>query len=194
MTGPGRALAALLPVLECLDRLGVPYFVTGSVASSAYGVPRSTLDVDLVVGLRAAHVLPLCRSLEGAYYVSEDAARSAVGRGSTFNLVHLASMVKVDLYVLKDEPYEREAFARRSPRRIAEGAPEVFLPSPEDVVLRKLAWYRKGGETSERQWGDVLGVLRVSGANLDREYLDRWAKDLGIGDLLLRAREESAGP
>ena len=103
-------------------------------------------------------------------------------------------MVKVDVFVLRERPYDREAFARRRRETMGEGEAlrEFFLSAPEDVVLSKLDWFRRGGETSERQWNDVLGVLRVSGGSLDAAYTERWARELGISDLLARARAEAS--
>jgi hypothetical protein len=193
MSTGDRMLAALEPVVQALEQLRVPYALSGSVASTAYGVPRTTLDVDLVAALKPGHVAPLCLAVSPAYYVAVEAVRSAVDRAASFNLIHLPTMVKVDVFVLGTDPYAREAFGRRRKEPLTGGGTPYFLPAPEDVILRKLEWYRKGGEVSERQWADVLGVLRVSGSLLEGAYLDRWARDLGVLDLLDRARRE-AGP
>jgi hypothetical protein len=191
MSGGDRVLTALAPAVEALDRLGVPYALAGSVASTAYGLPRTTLDVDLVADLGPGQVGPLCAAAATAFYVSEDAVREAVARHRSFNLVHLATMMKVDIFVLGTDPYAREAFGRRRKVPLTGGGPAYFLPCPEDVVLRKLEWFRKGGEVSDRQWADVLGVLRVSGSLLDDAFLDRWAPELGVSGLLDRARREA---
>jgi hypothetical protein len=188
MTQPDL-LAAVTPVVEALERLGVPYSVVGSVASSAHGVARASIDADLVADLREPHVDPLVSALQEAYYVDRDAARDAVKRRSMFNAIHLATMLKVDIYVLTGRPFDRESFARRGPGALDPASPRQFaLATPEDTVVHKLEWFRDGGEVSDRQWADIVGVLRVQGDALDLDYMRRWAAALGVEDLLERAR------
>jgi hypothetical protein len=186
-------LAAMRPVVEALERLGVRYHVGGSVASSALGVARSTLDVDLVADLRQDHVDDLVSALELGYYIDGDMIRDAIRRRSCFNVIHLATMLKVDLFVLKQRPYDRLAFSRAAPAVLEEeeGARSYLLASAEDTILNKLEWYEMGGRVSDRQWGDVLGVLRVRGDALDLDYLRRWAEELGIRELFERALAET---
>ena len=188
MTSPDL-LAALDPVVSALEELGVEYSVVGSVASSAHGIARSTVDADVVADLSSAAVDGLVSRLERDYYVSRDAARDAVRRRSLFNAIHLATMIKVDVYVLSDRPFDRSSFARRTARMLPEepGPRRYHIDTPDATVLHKLEWYRAGGEVSDRQWADVVGVLAVQGEALDRTYLDRWASDLGVADLLTRA-------
>jgi hypothetical protein len=182
---------AVEPVLRCLARLGVAAYIGGSVASSASGVARSTLDVDVVADLLPEHVAPFAAALREDYYVEEEAVREAVRRRSCVNVVHFATMLKVDLFVAKRDPFDRSALARARPAALGPEAPAFPLASAEDVALHKLLWFRMGGEVSERQWGDVLGVLRVQAGALDAAYLDRWAAVLGVTDLLRRARDEA---
>jgi hypothetical protein len=185
-------LAALGPVLQVLSQLGVRHFVGGSIASSAHGVARASVDGDLVAELLPVHVAPLVAALRGAYYVPEGRIRDAVSRRASFNVIHLDTMLKIDVFVSRDRPFDRRAFERSRPTSI-EGAGGATLPisSAEDVVLAKLEWYRRGGEVSERQWADVRGVLQVTGSALDLPYLRRNAVELGVGDLLSRALEEA---
>ncbi len=144
---------ALDPVVEALEGLGVGYSVCGSVVSSAHGVARATLDVVLVAALAAPHVAGLVAALEAAYYVDLDAARDGVVRRSMFNAIHLATMLKVDVYVLSDRAFDRMSFSRRARGTLEPGSlTTYFLDTPEDTVLHKLEWYRAGGEVSERQW------------------------------------------
>ena len=182
-------LAALEPVVTALEELGVRYRVGGSVASSALGVPRSTLDVDLACELRLADVDALVARLAPTYYVDADVVRDAVRRQSSFNAVHLATMLKVDVFIRKDRPFEDAAFERstRKPLATAVGAREFDFTTAEDIILHKLEWYRLGGEASERQWSDVRGVIAVQREALDHGYLRRWARDLQVSDLLDRA-------
>ncbi|MHC4847144.1 MAG: hypothetical protein ACYTEG_01680 [Planctomycetota bacterium] len=184
--------AALIPVVDAFEKLQVAYLVGGSVASSAHGMGRATMDVDLVADLRDEHVDRLVATLAGSYYVDAEMIREALRDRSSFNLIHNDSMFKVDVFIPKGRPYDREALARRSLDRLDESpdSREVFLASPEDVILAKLEWYDRGDRTSERQWGDILGILRVQADALDTAYLRRWADELGLRELLDRAQEE----
>jgi len=166
--------------------------IGGSVASSLYGVARATLDVDLVADLSDADVEPFVTALADEYYIEGSTVREAVRVRGSFNIIHLGSMLKIDVFVLRDDDYEREALRRGEAHRLeGEGASRSFrVGSPEDVILHKLAWFRSGGEVSERQWRDVQGVLAVQGDSLDTEYLARWAAHLRVSDLLVRALSE----
>jgi len=177
---------ATAPVARAFERLGVAWHIGGSVVSSIHGVPRSTLDVDLVADLGPDHVKDLVVALSDAYYIDEDMVRDAVRRRATFNVIHLETMLKVDVFVLKHRAYDRVAFSRAQSRELEPG--EVFpVATPEDTILNKLEWFRLGNEISERQWKDVLGVMRVQRERLDRDYLTKWAAALGLEDLLARA-------
>lgn len=182
----------LLHVAALLDRIGTPYFLGGSLASSLLGEPRSTVDIDLAIALRSADVPALVAALGDEFYVDEGAARDAVTRRSSFNAIHQPTVLKVDFFVLGDTPFDRSQLERRrlSPE-LEESGRRVFVSSAEDLILRKLDWYRQGGSVSDRQWRDVLGVLKVQGKRLDFEYLERWAVSLGLGGLLEQALAES---
>ncbi len=187
-------VAAISPVIDVFERLSVEYSVVGSVASSAHGIARATLDADLVADLKAEHVAPLVDDLVDDYYIDLDAAADAVRRRAMFNVVHLQTMLKVDIYVLTGRPFDRESFGRRLLARLedTDGAREYSVDTAEDTVLHKLEWYRAGGEVSERQWGDIVGVAKVQSDALDLGYMRRWAVDLGVGDLLERAFQEAS--
>jgi hypothetical protein len=188
-------LRALGPVVDALEGLGVAYYVGGSLASSTHGVARSSIDADVVVELGPDHVAPLVRALGTAYYLSEDRIKAAVQARRSFNLIHLETMFKVDVFVAKERPFDRQVFARARSETL-EDAPEArrfLVASPEDTILAKLEWFRAGGEVSERQWVDVVGVLKTGGDGLDRAYLRRWASSIGVEDLLERAVLD-AGP
>ena len=186
-------VAALRPVADALDALGVRYYLGGSVASSAHGIARASLDADVVAALEPDHVDPLTNRLVSAYYIRVDRLRSAVEARSSCNLIHLATMFKIDVFVSKGRPFDREAAERARPQAIDEAAdaPRFPVASPEDTVLAKLEWFRLGGETSERQWWDIVGVLKVT-EDADRPYLSRWAASLGVADLLERALADAA--
>jgi len=180
--------------VEVLDQLGVRHFVGGSVASSAHGAPRASVDVDVVADLRPEHVRPFVDRLQDGYYVDEGRASSAVESRRSFNLVHLATMLKVDIFVSKGRPFDREALGRAQQELLDEApaARRFSVASLEDTVLAKLEWFRMGGEVSERQWSDVVGVLRTAGTAADQAYLRRWAAALGVSTLLERALDEAA--
>lgn len=187
-------LTALGPVIDAFEQLGIAYHIGGSVASSAHGVPRTTVDIDLVADLREEHVMPFVERLQDAYYVDEQMIRQALARRASFNLIHLATMLKVDVFIPKARAFDREAARRAAPHALdeAEDARAFYLASPEDVILAKLEWYRAGSEVSERQWSDVLGVMKVQAQALDFDYLERWAGQLGLADLLARVLTEAA--
>jgi len=184
---------ALDPVIRALDALRIPYQIVGSVASSAYGIARTTLDVDLEADFRDSQVSPLIEQLQGAFYLDEDRVRDAVMRRSSFNVIHLESMVKIDIFLLKSKSYNQAAFARRRVETFGEDLPPrtLCIASPEDVILNKLDWYQEAGRISERQWTDVLGVLKVQQSSLDMEYLHVWAEKLGLADLLAQALRDA---
>jgi hypothetical protein len=173
-----------------LDRLEIPYAIGGSWASSLLGKPRLTHDVDLTVEPFPGKDTAFCASFSDDYYVSLPMIQDAIRRRSSFNIIHWPSGFKVDIFVRKDRPYDASVLARRRLHPLSEGR-SLSLVSPEDVILLKLEWYRLGGNTSERQLEDVRGVLQMQAGKLDQVYLDHWAADLGVSDLLQRAREES---
>ena len=192
---PDDALTVTLRVAALLDRLGVPYAVVGSLASSLHGIPRSTHDADLLAALEERHVDPWMASLAEAWYVDEERVRQAIATGTSFNVIYLATMFKVDIFVLGEDRLSASELERR--QRVDLEIPGLAAPkslwvaSAEDTVLHKLYWYRLGGEQSSRQWRDAVGVLEVQREELDREYLERWAAELDLGELLARARRES---
>ena len=182
----------LIEVAALLERLGIPYLVGGSMASSILGEPRATVDVDLAIHIRSEQVDPLVAALEPDFYVDAFAAREAVRRHASFNAIHQRTVLKVDFFVLGAGDFDAEQLERRRPAALSDQPePRVWVSSPEDLILRKLAWYREGGGVSDRQWRDVLGVIKVQSERLDRAYLRRWAERLGLSDLLGRAIGEA---
>jgi hypothetical protein len=192
MNAPELA-TALGPVLQALRELGVRHYVGGSIASSAHGVARASVDADVVAELRPEHAERFIDALREAYYVPEARVRDAAQRRTSFNVIHLASMLKVDVFVSRDRPFDRRAMERARAASPGEADP-IPLASAEDTILAKLEWFRSGGETSQRQWGDVLGVLRASRDVLDQAYLRLGAGELGVEDLLKRAIQEAEAP
>jgi hypothetical protein len=189
MTHPVQdSLAVVLHVIEILESLEVRYHLGGSFASAIHGVPRQTMDADLVVDLDIDKVARLVGRLRGDFYVDLDVAKDAVAKRGTFNAIHLESGFKVDVFIKGPGEFDELELERSTQVQVTQDPPRsAYVKTAEDTVLRKLQWFRSGGEVSERQWRDVLGVLAASGAALDRAYLLRWAAVLGVTDLLERA-------
>ena len=190
--GETELLGAIARVVRAFDSLGVDYLVGGSVASSVFGEPRLTVDADLVARLLGRHAEPLVKNLAGEFYADLPSIVSAIQRQGLFNLIHLDTMSKVDVFVNWRSPFGEAQFSRRQKKSVGQVMPlELYFASAEDTVLAKLDWYRKGGEISDRQWRDLLGVLKVQARALDRDYLEHWSGELGVRDLLHRALNEA---
>lgn len=181
-------VAVTMLVIEALETLGVPYLIGGSLASAVHGLVRATMDADLVADLRLDYAEPLARILGDTFYMDVEAIRDAIRCRSSFNVIHLETMFKVDIFVSKQRSFDQAQFERRTGQVVATD-PErtVYVASAEDTILSKLEWYRMGGEVSERQRCDVLGILKVQGDRLDLGYLRKWATALGVADLLEQA-------
>lgn len=188
----GETVRITLLVTQTLEQIGIPYAVGGSLASSLHGVMRSTLDVDIVADMRLEHVRLLVDALSKEFYADAEMMRHAIEHHSNFNLIHYETAFKVDIFICKRRGFDQAQLERRKTSVIAT-APErsIYVISPEDIILAKLEWYRLGGEVSERQWRDVLGVLKVCADELDLAYLRNWAGDLGVADLLERALQQA---
>lgn len=187
----GAALEAALQAIQALEGLRVDYLVGGSLASSIHGTPRSTNDVDLVVDLKLAHVPLLVGALGDDFYIDADRARQAVRQKSSFNIIFLHTMFKIDIFVLGEDAMAKAEMRRRQRFTIEEDTGRAIdVASPEDTILQKLAWFRRGGGVSDRQWKDLLGVLKVQ-KQLDWEYLSRGSKHLEVEDLYLEALRDA---
>jgi hypothetical protein len=174
-------------VTGTLERLGIPYLIGGSLASSLHGMPRATQDVDIVVRMSVSDVPAVAGALDQQFYLDEDAMRDAVQQYASFNIIHLGTYFKADIFVAKDDEVSRLQMAR-SQRFELPGHPrrEIVVASPEDGVAQKL-WFSLSVEVAERQWRDAIGVLKVAGPRLDMVYLRRAAALLGVEGLLRRA-------
>ena len=174
-------------VVETFTRLGIPYFATGSVASMAYGEPRLTNDIDIVAGVREEHVPGLLAAFPAdAFYLSAEAMHEAIRSRGQFNIIHPTSGLQVDVILRKDTPFDRGRFARARAIRLAESFEAAFA-SPEDVIIRKMEYYREGG--SDKHLRDITGMLRVSAAEIDEGYIVEWTERLGrrpIWDMIKR--------
>jgi hypothetical protein len=184
-------LIVIARLARTFNELGIVYLVGGSFASSLYGVPRATQDVDLVAEIGLSHVDALTSALAGEFYIDAGMIRDAIRRRATFNVVHLATMFKADVFVARDDAWSIEEMSRVRTEQLdtPDGKMTIRFASAEDTVLHKLVWYRLGNLVSDRQWRDAVGVLNVQGDSLDRGYLELWARRLDVWDLLVRALE-----
>lgn len=190
---PTEPIRVLFQVADVLERLAIPYAVGGSLASSHHGEPRSTNDIDIVIALRVDQAAALAAALSPGFHVDEVSVREAIARRRSFNVVDRTFYVKVDLFVAGDGVLDREQLERRLSKPMTPDSPRlVSVTSPENIVLRKLDWYRQTDETSDRQWRDVIGVLKARRGRIDLDYLTRTAAALGLGPLLERAVREAA--
>ncbi len=180
-------IAAITPVVTVFEQLGITYYIGGSVGSSTYGIPRATFDVDLVADLQQEHVRSFVKRLETEYYVDEDMIQDAIKHHSSFNLIYLDSMLKIDVFLPKARLFDQEEYRRVQDEALINGTRSFKMASAEDTLLHKLEWYRMGNEVSDRQWNDILGILKVRGTMLDMGYLHTWATQLHVTDLLNRA-------
>ena len=188
----GDAIRLTLLVTDVFEQMKIPYAIGGSFASSLHGVMRATMDVDIVADLQLEHIQQFVAMLSPAFYADDEMIREAIEHHSSFNLIHYETAFKVDVFIPKLRAFDRMQLERRAKSIIATD-PErsVFLSSAEDIILAKLEWYRMGDEISDRQWRDILGVMKVQSSKLDFDYLQQWAKQLKVDDLLERARRES---
>jgi hypothetical protein len=185
-------IAVALAVADAFDTLGIAHTIGGSLASSFAGEPRSTIDIDFVAALHEAHVPLLVSALSADFYVDDEALRRAVRERASANLIHQATQLKVDVFVAGGTPLDDQQLRRRQAVVVSPGR-TIYVHPPEDILLQKLHWYRRGGEVSDRQWRDVVAIVRVQGARLDREYLAANAPVLGVADLLIRALRDGSG-
>ena len=187
-------LTIVLGVIDILEDLGMRYHLGGSFASAVHGVPRQTMDADIVVDLDAGLVARLVDRLKNDFYVDSEVAADAVSRRGSFNAIHLESGFKVDFFVKGDSDFDESELERSELQQITNDPPRsVYVKTAEDTVLRKLQWYTAGGGVSDRQWRDVLGVIMTRGEGIDRKYLRAWADRLDLSDALERALREADG-
>ncbi len=180
-------VAALAPVVAAFRQLKIRHYVGGSVASSFHGAARSTMDVDLVCEFTVDQVKSFVASFDENFYVSESAIREAVRRKSCFNLIHLPTSFKVDVFVSRQRPFDLESMRRATPECLGrDRTVEVPIATAEDAIISKLEWYRKTNETSERQWDDVFRLITLLGSTADIDYLRSAADSVGVSDLLER--------
>jgi len=177
---------------KCFRKAGVPYLIGGSLARTLHGMIRTTQDSDIVAEMRPEHIQPFVSSLENDFFIDEEMIVDAVQRNSSFNILHRETMFKVDIFIPYPRSFLQSQLARAQRQAFElETKMSAIFASAEDTILSKLEWYRMGGETSERQWRDILGILMTRAGDLDLEYLKKWARDLNVADLLERALYEA---
>jgi hypothetical protein len=186
-----EVMEALTPLVDAFEQLGIAYYIGGSVSSSLHGLARRTQDVDVIADIRSHQVRLLVQRLQHDYYVNEQAWQDAVRRGLPYSVIHLDTMVKIDLMPLKQRAFTREEASRAQAHVLEVGMRPVRVASAEDAILTKLEWFEMGGRSSSRQWNDILGIMRQQGTALDDSYLAQWADALGVRDLLDQALVEA---
>jgi len=181
----------LRKVIEILEKSGVTYMLVGSIASGAYGEPRMTQDIDIVIELLPEEVDRLCDEFPAEEFcVSRQAALEAVRNRGTFNVIHPASGNRIDFMMARTDPWGRTQLSRRVKMRILPDQ-EGFAARPEDIIISKMIYYRQGG--SEKHLRDITGILKVSGDELDKDDIARWAKSLGLTEIWCAILDRLAG-
>jgi hypothetical protein len=185
-------LAVAISFSEILERLDIRHLVGGSLASSVHGEPRSTNDIDILADFGEEHSGPFVEAVQPEYYVSATAVRGAVRSALHFNVIHMSAALKVDVFLAGKDPFDQERLRLRERLQVSTDPPaHLWMDTAEHSVLRKLEWYRRGGEVSERQWRDVVAILRIQGSGIDGSRLDDWGRRLGVTDLVARAWVEA---
>lgn len=184
-------LPLIFKVIRTLDTLEIPYFLGGSYASGVHGEYRQTADADVIADVPLDKARALSEALQDEFYSDVETIRDAIRRRSCFNFIHLKSAFKIDIFLPRWRSFEREQMSRRELYTFNEGTEPVYIASAEDAIIAKLEWYRDGGEVSDRQWRDILGMLSAGADHLDYPYLATMADDLGVADLLRTALKET---
>lgn len=190
MTDP---IEIAIRVAQAFDDLGIRYVLGGSLASTTFGEPRTTLDVDLAADINIEQADELLDLLRTDFIVDPEWAKDEIRRRGSFQALHKESMVRIDVFVPEWKGFDLWKWEQR--RKIAvdpSATASIDVTSPEAIVLQKLLWYRKSGEVSERQWRDVVGVLKAQSKTLDVRAMKTWGQRLGVDDLLQKAQAESS--
>ena len=178
-------------IARVLDSLSISYFVGGSLASSLHGVPRATQDVDIIADIKIKNIPELVDAFKQDYYIDPDMIQDAIKHRTSFNIIHLGTMFKADIFILKPDTLSQIEMKRRQQYQISDIPQQtLFLASAEDIIINKLYWFQLGGGVSERQWNDALGVIKIQSKNLDYQYLEHAASERRITDLFEKALKE----
>ena len=190
MSEPDPVQIALL-VGRILEQLGIRYLLGGSLASVAFGEPRATLDVDLAVDLSETSARAFFGAVRDEFLVDEEWAQEEVAKRGSFQMVHRESVIRVDVFVPPWEGLHAWKWLRRQRVELGSGGDSLCVTSPEGIVLQKLVWYRSGDQASDRQWRDVLGVLKAQSGRMDLREMRMPAEVAGVADLLRKAIKEA---
>jgi hypothetical protein len=192
---PLDPIAVAAQVGRTFELLGVRYVIGGSLASTTFGEPRTTFDVDVAADLSPTNIDAALDAFEGYFLVDRDWAREEAARRGAFQLVHAETIIRIDVFVPEWKGFDLWKWENRKRVVVESSAPDgIDMTSPEAIILQKLIWYRSGDEVSDRQWRDVLGVLKAQHAHLDEDALEEWGETMGIGDLLAKALREAGQP
>ncbi len=182
----------LKQLTDILDDLKISYVIGGSIASSVYGKVRFTQNVDISVVPFADQAERFFAQLRGDFYISKEAMVHAISDRGSFNVIHLTTAFKIDIFVQKDNDFHKQLFLRKRKVKLDESIDHLFdIVSAEDIILLKLQWYQSAGCVSDRQWSDVLEVMAVQSESLDMTYLKDWSKKLGLSHILQKAVEQA---
>jgi hypothetical protein len=185
-------LDALNPLVDVFDTYSVAYYIGGSVATIAHGVPRTTLDVDVIADITLNHVEPLVTSLADHFYIQAPDIRDAIIHRSSFNVVHFVTMIKIDVFLAPHRPFDQSKAQRTQLVQLNSGSTRLYrITSAEDIIIQKLEWYAAGAYVSERQWNDIQGVMKIQGTTLDIAYMRHWANQLQLSTLLEKALKDA---
>ena len=168
----------LKKIVKTFEKLNIPYLVTGSVASMAYGEPRLTNDIDIVAGIEDRHIVGLLEDFPvDEFYISESMIKDAIRRHGQFNIIHPSSGLKIDVIIKKNSSFDNSRFLRKK-RLLPSELYEADFAAPEDVIIKKMEYYREGG--SEKHLRDIAGILKISSESVDLKYISEWANRLGL--------------
>ncbi len=184
-------IAVLEKLTDILDELNIAYVIGGSFASSAYGAVRFTQDADITVEPFGQKNDKFFEAIKEVFYISKEAMSQALQNRTSFNIIHLTTAFKIDIFIQKDNEFQSQMLSHGRKLPLGKTAKKVSFVSPEDIILLKLDWFKQSGGNSERQWSDVLGVLASQKDSLDFDYLKTWAKKLGLNELLQKTIAES---
>ncbi len=178
-------IAVTLKVTAALEQLGIAYILGGSFASAIHGVVRTTQDSDILAEIKEEHIDAFMLALQEEFYLDDQMIRREVRQNGSFNIIHRESMFKVDIFIPHGRPFDQTQLSRAQPQQLSqELQTQAMVCTAEDIILAKLEWYRLGGDVSERQWRDVIGIIKIQANRLDYAYLRTWAAELGVSDLL----------
>ncbi len=178
-------------VTSILDSLEIPYFIGGSLASSLQGIPRSSQDIDFIADIVDRNIPDLIEAFKNEFYIDENMIKEAIDHKSSFNIIHLKTIYKVDIFIPDQKQFQEEMSRRKHYILPDQKNKEIYIASAEDIIIQKLRWFRLGGEISDKQWKDVLGVIRVQSNKLDRKYLKSQSEKFDLTALLEKAFKES---